>query len=202
MVYHLSNLSPQQARVYRFLRKFFEEEGKMPSLREICQAMGWRAIKSAQDVVQSLINKGFLEREDGKSRALRFIESESFRSVPILGTAPAGKPVEAIEHHLGYIHVPAFLKGPVFAVRVQGDSMVDAGIRDGDLAIVKQVARADHGEIVVALLEGEVSIKRLIHRKSKLWLKPENPRYSAISITDPSFRILGKLIGIHRYWES
>jgi len=196
------NLSPQQSKVFSYLRDSFYQSGSMPTIREICQEMGWKAVGSAQDVIEALIKKGFIKRHPLKSRGLHLAEAAEMRPVPILGAAPAGSPIEAIENHQGDVLVPSFVRGPVFAVRVQGDSMIEAGIEDGDLAIVRQTPSAEDQEIVVAMLSGEVTIKRLlVKRQNEFWLKPENPRYKSRRITDPSFRILGKVIGLHRYYE-
>jgi repressor LexA len=175
--------------------------GSMPTLREICKEMGWKAVGSAQDVIQALIDKGFVTKSPHRARGLELKDQEDFRAIPILGSAPAGRPVEAIENHLGDIALPGFIRGPVFALRVQGDSMKDADIQNGDLVIVKQTEQAESGEIVVAVLNQEVTIKRLERKRDQLWLKPENDRYKAMLVEDPQFRILGKVIGLHRYWE-
>lgn len=174
----------------------------MPTLREICAEMGWKAVGSAQDVVQALIEKGWLSRDPQKARGLILSRMDDFRSVPLLGSAPAGVPIESVENHEKDILVPGFIRGPVFAVRVRGDSMMNAGLADNDIAIVKQVERAENEDIIVAMLEGEVTIKRFRSKRGDLWLVPENPRYSERKIEDPHFRVLGKVIGLHRYWES
>ncbi|MBN8555901.1 MAG: repressor LexA [Deltaproteobacteria bacterium] len=184
-----------------FLKNRFYASGSMPTFREICSEMGWSAVGSAQTVIKALIEKGFLKRDPQKARGLSLPEAEDFRSVPILGAAPAGAPIEAIEYHRGDTVVPAFVRGHVFAVRVQGDSMMNAGIEDQDLAIVRQAQHAEDGEIVVAMVEGEVTIKRLKKLNKEIWLQPENLKYKPKKITDSSFRILGKVIGLHRYFE-
>lgn len=174
----------------------------MPTLREICHYMGWSAVGSAQSVIHALIQKGYLRRHPLKARGLQLADSEDFRVVPILGSAPAGHPVEAVEYHEGDISIPHFIRGPVFAIRVSGDSMQGADILDGDIAIVKQTETAQTGDIVVALIQGDVTIKRLIKKGRALILRPENASYTDIKVEDPAFRILGKVIGLHRYWES
>jgi len=194
-------LSPQQFKVYTYLKEKFYASGSMPTLREICEDMGWNAVGSAQTVIDALLKKGWIKRDPQKSRGLQLSESQEMRAVPILGSAPAGAPIESVEDHDGDVIVPSFIRGPVFAVRVKGDSMVEAGLEDGDLAIVKQAIRAEDREIVVAMLSGEVTIKRLLKDSEGLWLKPENPKYKVRKILDPSFRILGKVIGLHRYFE-
>lgn len=196
-----SNLSPQQAKLYQYLKDEYYAGGSMPTYREICRYMNWKAVGTAQSMIQSLIEKGWLEKNKKKSRGLQLRDPEAFRVVPILGSVPAGRPVEAVEQHLGNVSLPDFIRGPVFAVRVTGDSMKDAGIFDGDLAIVKQMPQVENKEIVVAVVEGEVTIKRFVRKSKAIWLYPENPRFKPIKIEDPSFRILGKVIGLHRYWE-
>ncbi len=196
-------LTDQQRKVYLYLKERFYGSGSMPTLRELCRVMGWSAVGSAQTVIEALLQKGFLERDKLKARGLKLAESIDFRSVPILGAAPAGTAMESIESHQGDAIVPSFIRGPVFAVRVQGDSMVNVGIEDGDLAIVRQTPDAQTDEIVVAMISGEVTIKRFVQKsKANIWLYPENPKYKPRRIEDVSFRILGKVIGLHRYWEA
>jgi len=197
----MEKLTPTQRKLFEFLKDSFYRSGSMPSLREMCQYMGWSAIGSAQDAVQILVDKGKIQRAPGKARGLVLKEAGDFRRIPILGAAPAGKPLEAIEQHDSDAIVPDFIRGPVFAVRVQGDSMEGAGIEDGDLAIVKQTDRAESNEIVLVLVDGESTIKRLKKVRGKFWLYPENEKYSPLKVVDPGFRILGRVVGVHRYWE-
>jgi len=201
MVHDLKALSPQQVRVYLFLKEAHAETGSMPTLREICEEMGWKAVGTAQSLIQSLVEKGWLYRDGNKSRNLRFQEDLSFRRIPVLGSAPAGLPVEAIESQSGDLVVPASFRGPHFALRVQGDSMEAAGIWDGDFAIVQQSLEACSKDIVVALEWGNVTVKRLIKKYRQIWLQPENKKYKAWRVEDPDFRLLGKVVGLHRYWS-
>lgn len=196
-----SSLTESQRAVYEFVKESFYENSSMPTLREICQYMGWTAVGSAQATVQALVDKGFLNRDPLKARGLQLVQAASFRAIPVLGEAPAGTPLEAIESHEGDLVVPDFIRGPVFAIRVRGDSMEDAGIADGDIAIVRQTKTAEHGDIIVALLDGETTIKRLKKTAKGLWLMPENKRYKPRKIESVEFRVLGKVIGLHRYWE-
>ncbi|PIR21720.1 MAG: repressor LexA [Deltaproteobacteria bacterium CG11_big_fil_rev_8_21_14_0_20_45_16] len=202
MVSDPGTLSSQQRRVYEFVKDSFYRNGSMPTLREICHHMGWKAVGSAQDVIQALIEKHRLSRSPLKARGLQLVDGPSFRNIPILGSAPAGRALEAIEHHEGDAIVPDFIRGPVFAVRVIGDSMKNAGIEDGDLAIVSQTDSAENKDIIVALSYGETTIKRLVKKGRENWLYPENDAYKPRRIDDPSFRVLGKVIGLHRYWEN
>lgn len=196
------SLTQTQASVFAFIRDQFYASGSMPTLREICKQFQWKAIGSAQDIVRTLVDKGWLKKDPQKARGLSLPSAEDFKAVPLLGSAPAGVPIESIENHERDILVPSFVKGAVFAVRVVGDSMVNAGIQNEDIAIVRQTERAKERDIVVAMLQGEVTIKRFEERRGgEIWLVPENPRYQARRVDDPQFRILGKVIGLHRYWE-
>ncbi len=193
-------LTESQYKVFQFMKEQFFAAGSMPTLREICSAMKWTAVGSAQTVVEALITKGYIERDPQKARGLRLISEIDFQPAPILGAAPAGSPVEAIENHDGDILVPTFLRGPIFAVRVRGDSMTNAGIENDDLVIVRQATTAQPDEIVVAMVDGEVTIKRFVKKRGDIWLYPENPKYEPRKIEDSSFRILGTVVGLHRYW--
>jgi len=195
------DLSESQAKVLGYIKDRFFSAGSMPTLREICRHMKWSAVGSAQDVVAALVEKGFLKKDSNRARGLSLKDAIDFRPVPLLGSAPAGVPIESTESHERDVLVPGFIRGPVFAVRVIGESMINAGINDGDLVIVKQTERAEDGEIVVAMLEGEVTIKRLKSKKNEFWLMPENPRFQAKRVNDASFRVLGRVVGLHRYWE-
>lgn len=197
-----STLTDTQLKVFRFIKDQFFAAGSMPTLREICSAMKWTAVGSAQTVIEALVSKGYLERDPQKARGLRLTQEVDFRPAPILGTAPAGHPVESVEDHEGDVLVPSFLRGPIFAVRVRGDSMINAGIENDDLVIVRQATTAQPNEIVVAMVQGEVTIKRFVKKRNDIWLFPENDKYQPRKIDDPSFRILGTVVGLHRYWET
>lgn len=196
-----SELTESQKEVYRFIKESFYESGSVPTLREICHYMGWKAVGSAQSVIRALTEKKLIKKDPMKSRGLQLTDAPGFRAVPILGSAPAGIPLEAIESHEGDALVPQFIRGPVFAIRVQGDSMQGAGIEDDDLVIVRQTSSVESGDIVVALLGGETTIKRFLKKGKAVWLYPENKKYKPKKIEDPSFRILGKVVGLHRYWS-
>lgn len=196
-------LTESQLRVFQFIKDQFFAAGSMPTLREICAAMKWSAVGSAQTVIEALISKGYLERDSQKARGLRLTQEIDFRPAPILGSAPAGHAVESIENHDGDVLVPSFLRGPIFAVRVRGDSMINAGIENDDLVIVRQATTAQPDEIVVAMVDGEVTIKKFIRKKDEVWLYPENSKYQPRKIEDnSSFRILGTVVGLHRYWDN
>lgn len=191
-----------QTKVFRYVRDRFFSTGSAPTLREICREMGWKAVGSAQDAISALIEKGWLSKDPQKARGLSLPSFEDFRAIPLLGSAPAGIPIESVENHERDLVVPSFVRGPVFAVRVVGESMLNAGLHDGDIAIVRQESHARDGDIIVAMIEGEVTIKRFQEKRGEYWLIPENPRFHPRKIEDSSFRVLGKVIGLHRYWDA
>ncbi len=193
-------LSEQQAKVLKYLKEQFYSSGSMPTLRELCKAMGWKAVGTAQSSVGTLIEKGYLEKDPQKARGLQLVDSPDTRAVPLLGSAPAGVPLESLESHENDMIIPGFIRGPVFAVRVKGESMLDAGNHDQDILIVLQTAHAREQEIDDAMVQGEVTIKRLVKKKNQIWLYPENSKFKPKLVEDPSFRILGTVIGLHRYF--
>lgn len=190
------------------------ENGRPPSLREIGHAIGVQAVGTVQEHVSALIKKGFLHRDPGLSRGLRpSHHSASGLQVPILGQVPAGHPIEAIEDRQGALSIS--LAGPsaagkslknagsmtgVYALRVKGESMIGAGILDGDYVVVKQQDDARDGEIVVALVDGEATVKTLERRAGgKARLLPANPRFHPIDLGEGD-TIQGKVIGVQRFY--
>lgn len=162
---------------------------------------------SVQEQISHLIRKGYLRREPGKSRGITIVREPENNvaelvAVPIVGRVVAGPPLLAEENVVGEILVEASLlrRGRCFALEVQGDSMKGAGIRASDLLIVRQQPVAENGEIVVALLDGEATVKRLAVKSGEVELRPENPRYRPIVVRggEHDFRIVGKVVGIWR----
>jgi repressor LexA len=196
-------LTEIQRKILRFIEDEIARQGSPPTLRALCAAFGFRAIGSAQDHLQALIQKGFLEKDPRKARGIRLARREPSRSIPILGAIAAGSPREAHELTLGSVSIPTRLskKGELFALRVSGDSMIGAGIFDGDLVIARQQKSANHGEIVVALVEGAATVKRLEKREGRMRLLAENPKVPPIEIRSEDAAIQGKVVGVQRYFE-
>lgn len=188
----MGRTSTKQEEILAFLREFTESHGYAPSIREICQAVGLRSTGSVHYHLSELSKQGRIELDAGKKRALT-IQSVSRGRVPILGTVQAGQPILAQENIEGYL--PWEGEEGCFALRVRGDSMINAGILPGDVIIVRQQNSADHGDIVVALLGEEATVKRLSLRGG-VWLLPENPAYEPIDGREA--RILGRIRGLVR----
>lgn len=176
--------------------------GHPPTLREVQEAFGFHAIETARRHLENLVAEGRLERDLGKARAYRLPEASGLVYIPLLGRVQAGALTTAVEEPEGYI--PVSLKrdrGELFALRVQGESMIGAGILPGDIAIVRRQPTADSGDIVVALVGDEATVKRLHLRRRRIELHAENPEYPPIVPPPGEVLILGKVIEIRRYLE-
>ena len=170
-------LTAQQNRVLQVIREHLAEHGHAPTLEEIGQVVGVRSRGAVHRLVQALIDKGYLERTSSGWRGLALIGERDALTLPLLGRIAAGRPIEAIPGE-EQINLSEFLLGPGrYALRVQGDSMIGAGILDGDTVVVRQADTARDGEIVVALIDGDsATLKRLQRRKDGMVaLLAENP---------------------------
>ena len=201
------DLSPNQKRVFAFLKNYLGENGFPPTLREIASHFGLKGPKAPQKTLTILERKGYIRKIPGGSRAIEILNSPSTHpaqilSIPIIGRVQAGEPILAVENIEGYIHFDRNLvsSGDVFLLRVQGDSMIDAHIQDGDFALVKPQPHAENGEIVVALIEDEATIKRIFQKRDLIQLEPANPKMEPIIVKkgEKKVTIVGKVIGIFR----
>ncbi len=182
--------------------KTVETQGYPPSLREIAAHFEMVGTRAVEKHLIALEKKGFIRRGKG-ARAIEVSgQVSSGRAVPILGKVAAGSPILAEEHLLGHLMLdPTIARWKeVFLLKVQGQSMKDAGILDGDLVLVKPQADAETGETVVAMIEGEATVKRLVKRDNEIILQPENEAFSPIVITaeDAEVEILGKVVALFR----
>jgi repressor LexA len=200
-------LTSTQQRVFDFLKDFFQDKGFPPTLREIASHFGLRGPKGPQKTLNILERKGFIRKVPGGSRAIEILSYPPIRltqilPIPIVGRVRAGEPILAIENIEGYINLDRNLvsSGNVFLLRVQGDSMIDAHIQDGDFALVKPQPNAENGEIVVALIEDEATIKRIFKKRDLIRLEPANPKMEPIVVKrgEKKVTIVGKVIGIFR----
>lgn len=187
-------------RVYRFVRERLLA-GQPPTVREVQQAFGFRAVESAREHLEALVAEGRLSKKSGRSRGYMLPGGSAPppRLVPVLGRVPAGELTTAVEDLEGY--VPVESRHPdeeLFALRVKGESMSGAGIFPGDLVIVRRQDSAQSGEIVVALVGEEATVKRLRLRKGRAELHPENPAYPVIVPPEGELRLLGKVIEVRR----
>ena len=202
----MEKLTKRQAETLAWIQTFVKENGKPPSYREIGDAFGI-ASSSVFDMVKSLQRKGHIRRGKGATRIIEPVEQIASRppenaiEIPVLGRIAAGIPLLATRNIENTIFVDRILArgANLFALKVQGDSMVDEGILDEDLVIVRQQDTADAGDIVVALIEDEATVKKLRFRDDgAIVLVPANPNYTEIIITRPDFRVQGKVVGVVR----
>jgi repressor LexA len=197
------SLSPKQAKVFAFIESVMTRTGRPPTYRDIAAHCGYDAVGTVQDHVRALIRKGFLEKEDGVARGIRLAHQSESISVPILGTVPAGRPIEAIESSQGSLAVTAKWRGnpELFALKVKGDSMQDAGIMDGDFVVIRKQLHAENGEIVVAMIDGEATVKYLEKKQGRVRLLPANAAFSPIEIPADSVNLIqGKVISVQRFY--
>jgi repressor LexA len=199
----MNELTDRQKEVLDYIEAFIRENPYPPTIREIAAHFGMSA-KGAYDHLKALERKGRIRTGGGRSRKIEIIGKSltAGRSqtveLPMLGSVAAGKPIFAEENYDSSVHVPASMVGSsaCFALRVRGDSMINAGILDGDLAVIEHKQVAGDGDIVVAAIEDMVTLKRFYKEKSRVRLEPENEAYAPIFSQD--VRILGKLRGIVR----
>lgn len=186
--------STKQAEILEFLRRFCAENGYAPSVREICAAVGLRSTASVHYHLNELKRNGLIDMDENKNRTISLPEPATRGRIPILGMVTAGLPILAVENVEGYL--PWDGEENCFALRVRGESMIGAGILDGDKVVVRPQSTADNGDIVVALLEDEATVKRFRRDSTGVWLLPENPAFSPIDGRTAS--ILGKVKAVVR----
>ncbi|MCX5700159.1 MAG: transcriptional repressor LexA [Candidatus Omnitrophica bacterium] len=192
-------LTPKQEKVLNFIRKKVGER-LPPTIREIGEELGFKSTGTVRDYLKALVQKGLVRRMNNKSRAIELTERASFK-IPIIGTIMAGKPGLAYEEIQGYVDADDLYLGrlgfdDVFALRVKGDSMIDAGILEGDIAIIKKRPDANNNDVVAALLaNNEVTLKRLRSKSGKFHLEAANANYPPIF---EEFKVIGKLITVIR----
>ena len=200
-------LTDIQREVLSHLRECQGAGEPMPTLRDLCATFGWRSTGTARDHLRALVSKGVLLPAGGRARSYRLAESVDFGPVvhiPLLGRVVAGEPVEAYEYHEGNVAVAAerVANRECFALRVWGDSMKDAGIMEDDIVIVEKRSHADNNDIVVALVDGEATIKRFNRKGRKhLRLLPENEEYEPIELKSRDFYLVGVVIGVQRWYR-
>lgn len=191
----MARTSTKQQDILEFLRAFTAENGYAPSVREICAAVGLRSTASVHYHLAELKRQGQIDIDENKNRAITLSEAHQPGRIPIIGTVAAGMPILAQENIEGYL--PWDGDDACFALRVQGYSMINAGILDGDHVVVRPQSTADTGDIVVALLDDEATVKRFRRdTHGGIWLLPENPDYQPL---DGRYaKILGKVKAVYR----
>jgi repressor LexA len=199
----LPTLTARQKEIYDFLLRVIREKGYAPSIPEIGARFKIASTNGVSDHLKALEKKGYIRRI-GK-RAIEVVNALgktaliATREVPVLGRVPAGKPFLSEENIEGYLAMPSDMgSGRLFALQVKGDSMVGAGIQDGDRVIIKQQGTAENGQIICALIDGEATLKRFFKSNGVVTLKAENEKYAPIIVSRGEFRVVGRVIGLIR----
>lgn len=182
--------------VFTFIQKFIAENGYAPCVREVCSACGIKSTATVFNIINRLKEKGLLEKSNVKRRAIA-LKSKSL-SVPVIGTVAAGQPIFATESYEGYVSLPDnfFTGDDLFILNVQGSSMINIGMFDGDKVVVRKQENAENGDIVVALVDDSATVKRFFKRDGKIILHPEND--DMIDFIFDKVSILGKVVGLIR----
>ena len=197
-------LTKQQARVYRYLESYLRRHGRPPSYQEVQDHFGFRSLNSVVKHLKQLERKGYLESPWGnQKRAFRLLPLRTTAAtIPFLGRVAAGAPIEAVEMAEA-VEVPESLLagGNNFALQVQGESMVDEGIRDGDVLIIRKQDHADNGQTVVAQIEGEATIKKFYQRDGRVELRPANEELKPLIVPAEKVEIIGVVVGLFRHYR-
>ena len=192
----MKNIGATQKAILEFIKNYSASHAFPPTVREIAKALRL-AVSTVHEHLARLRERGILRHEKGRSRGLWFSGRREAVELPIIGQIAAGQPVLAVEEVKDWVSVPKdFSGGGDFVVQVKGDSMTEAGINDGDYVVIRQQSSASEGDIVAALLEDEVTLKKFYKKVDYILLKPANPRYEDIKQRD--VKILGKLVGLFR----
>ena len=197
-------LKAKEQAVLDYIIEAVKDTGYPPSVREVCKAVGFKSTCSAHQYINRLAEKGYLEKSNLKTRALKIVEEpkEETVSVPIVGKVAAGEPIIATENIEDYFSIgESFfsknsLQNDNFILKVQGESMINAGINNGDFIVVSKQSTAKNGEIIVAMIDGEATVKTFYKEKNYIRLQPENDTMDPI-ISD-KVEIVGKVIGLFR----
>lgn len=201
----MEKLTPKQEKVLTFLKQSIAKNGYPPTVREICKALNLSSPATVQSHLNTLEEKGYIKKSNLKNRTVELLVDNEYKEkevvdVPLLGKVTAGSPIEAIEMPDEFFTLPAYLiptKKEVFTLRVDGTSMINAGVHDGDIVIVQRQETANNGDMVVAMTEdNEVTLKTFYKEDGHFRLQPENDTMAPI-ILDKVY-IVGKAIGLYR----
>jgi repressor LexA len=197
-------LTPAQERVYQFVKQYILAEGYAPSYEEIRSHLGFRSLNSVFKHLKQIEERGYLKIPwHNRKRALELLPVRTgATSIPFLGVVAAGVPIETVEVPES-IDVPESLlgHGDNFALRVRGDSMIEDGIREGDILIVARQPRAENGQTVIALVRGEATVKKLYHHGDEVELRPANSEMEPIMAPAAEVEIVGAVVGLFRHYR-
>ena len=190
----MARTTNKREQILDFLTRFVNEHGYAPTIREICSAVGLQSTATVHYHLAALREAGLIEMDDMKKRAISLPDAQRADRIPIVGVVTAGVPILATENIEGYL--PWDGEVGCFVLRVRGDSMIGAGILDGDKVVVRPQKDAENGQIVVALLDDSATVKRLKKAGREVWLMPENPSYQPIDGREA--QILGRVKALYR----
>ena len=203
------DLNSSQIKILNYLKYQLQNKGYPPSVREICHAVDLKSTSTVHGHLSKLEEKGYIRKDPTKPRAIEILHSESNQdfklqkeiiNVPIIGKVTAGEPILAVENIEDTFPLPVdFVDSTnheIFILKIKGDSMIDAGIFDGDFIVVSQQSTANNGDIVVALIDEEATVKRFFKEKTRIRLQPENKSMDPIYTSKAS--ILGRVVGVYR----
>ena len=203
-------ISIKQQEILEFIKESILNRGYPQAVREICEAVHLKSTSSVHSHLETLEKNGYIRRDPTKPRAIEIIDDNfnltrrELVNVPIVGTVTAGEPILAIENIEGYFPIsPEFLHNKqTFMLKVKGESMINAGILSGDFILVEETPTAANGEIIVALLDDSVTVKRFFKEKDYIRLQPENDYMDPIIVPyDAPFSVVGKVIGLFRSFQ-
>ncbi|WP_432664910.1 transcriptional repressor LexA [Wukongibacter baidiensis] len=200
------DLTKQQSKILEFIRSEVNSKGYPPSVREICEAVGLKSTSTVHGHLRRLEKKGYIRRDSTKPRAIEVLDSSSdifpdkkeIAHIPVIGKVTAGEPILAVENveETFPVSVDFLESGTYFMLKIQGESMIDAGILDSDFVLVKQQPIASNGEIVVALIDDSATVKRFFKEDDYIRLQPENKFMEPIIVDDA--KVLGIVKGVFR----
>ena len=191
------NHTSQQIKVFDVIKESMQNNGYPPTRAEIARILDFKSVNAAESHIKALVKKGVIEKVPGSSRGIKLVEEAS--GIPLVGSVAAGSPILAVENIEKTIPLNPLTKAVDFFLRVQGDSMVEAGILDNDLVGIKKTNNAENGEIVVARIDEDVTLKRFSKNKTSIKLIAENSAYEDIHVSEQTdFAIEGKAVGVIR----
>ena len=201
----MDGLTKKQSEILEYIKEYTLKKNFPPSIREICQAVDLRSTSSVHAHLETLEKKGFIRRDNAKSRTIEIVDDEfnpvkrELTNVPMIGNVAAGAPILAEQNITDYFPIPVeyLPNAETFMLKVKGDSMINVGIFDGDQLLVERRSNARNGEIVVAMVEDGATVKRFFKEDGHIRLQPENDTMDPIIVPDTT--ILGKVIGLFRF---
>jgi len=195
-------LTEKQRKILNYIESQLREKGYPPTIREIGRRFSISSTRGVRDHLKALANKKYIERIPWASRGIRLLKENDRLSIPIAGRVVAGAPELALEDIEGELKVDERMKKheKTFALKVKGESMAGAGICEGDYVVVRPQNTSQPGDIVVALIEDEATIKRFVQKGNRFFLEPANPSYQSIEVSE-KVKVIGKVVGLIRYYR-